>query len=233
MSLLLDTGRQTKDFTEFLTSSPGIVFIFAVLFTIAGAILGLQQTAELRRLRRAQIDELDYRQQFENELGHILKDSWRCGESERISVYRHNGHAFTMIGRYSTNPSYKKRSRTIYPDNQGAIGEAWEKRTAVAYIPDFASDEDGYYEAHASWGVDYETAANLSMRSRVYVACSILDAKQLNPVAVAVVESTSPSTLDTDGILQLLRGSEGRRINEFLEKMKPDEPNPDLRDQGL
>ncbi len=176
MSLLLDTGPQTESLTGFLFSLPGVVLIFAVLFTVLGAVLGLAQTGELRRLRRAQYEEIDHRQQLENELGHTFNDSWGCGESERISVYRHNGSAFTMSGRYSANPKYKKRSRTIYPDNQGAIGKAWEDGSAVALIPDFDNDEDGYFAAHAEWGVDRDTASKLTMRSRIYVACSILDA---------------------------------------------------------
>lgn len=92
-------------------------------------------------------EELDYRQHFAHELKITLNDTWGHGDTERISVYRHEGSSFSMIGRYSENPEYTEPGRSIYPADQGVIGLAWTKGEAVADLPDFESEPDEYYEA--------------------------------------------------------------------------------------
>ena len=170
---------------------------------------------------------LDYRQHFEHELKITLNDSWGHGDTERISVYRREGNSFNMIGRYSENPEYNEPGRTIYPADQGVIGLAWTRGEAAVDLPDFESKPDKYYEVlQADWNIDRTTAEQLTMKSTSYVACALYDPKEVERIAIVVVESEKVGILDKDQIVRDLRGKEGERINEFLENMRSEEPDP-------
>jgi hypothetical protein len=62
-----------------------------------------------------------YYELLSNQLSVLSNDTLGFGDTERISVYKHDGSAFVMIGRYSKHPEYVKKGRAIYPDNEGAM----------------------------------------------------------------------------------------------------------------
>lgn len=230
VGIMLNSGPQTDGVVVFLFSLPGIIFTVAAIAVVVGSILGAQQIRELRRLKVRLSDlveeELDYRQHFEHELKITLNDSWGHGDTERISVYRHEGSGFSMIGRYSENPEYNEPGRTIYPADQGVISLAWTKGEAAADLPDFESNPEEYYGALQDWNIDKATAEQLTMKSTSYVACALYDSKGVERIAIVVVESEKVGILDKDQIVRDLRGKEGKRINEFLENMRSEEPDP-------
>lgn len=102
-----------------------------------------------------------------------------------------------------------------------------DKGEAVADLPDFENKPDEYYEAlEADWNIDRATAEQLTMKSTSYVACALYDSKEINRVAIVVVESKKVGILNKNRILRDLQGKEGKRINEFLENMRSEEPDP-------
>lgn len=230
VGILLNSGPETDGVVVFLSSLPGIIFIVAAVFVVVGSLLGAAQIRELRRLKarvsNLEEEELDYRQHFAHALKITLNDTWGHGDTERISVYRHEGSSFSMIGRYSENPEYAEPGRSIYPADQGVIGLAWTKGEADVDLPDFESKPEEYYEALQDWNIDRATAEQLTMKSTSYVACALYDSKGVNRVAIVVVESGKVGILDKDQIVRDLRGKEGKRINEFLENMRSEEPDP-------
>jgi hypothetical protein len=110
-----------------VSSVPGLLFLGASALTLVGSVVIWSRAPGLRFLKRrvAELEavleraERDYYDQFAVELSVILKDELGYGDTERISVYRHRGGAFQMIGRYSDDPVYKRRGRPIYPDDEG------------------------------------------------------------------------------------------------------------------
>ncbi len=239
VGILLNSGPETEGVLTFLLSFPGVVFTVAAVFIILGSLLGARQARELRALKAGMAElkdqELDYYEHFATELKLILKDTWGYGDTERISVYRRWGKAFQMIGRYSENPDYAEPGRAIYPANEGVIGKAWTEETAVADLPNFKVEPDRYYETlENEWGISRDTAENLTMKSSSYAACALSDPKGVNRVAIVVVESTEVGILRKSEVLQELQGKEGKRIYEFLEKMKPEEPDlSNARERGF
>lgn len=241
VGILLSSGPETEGVARFLSSFPGIIFLVASVFIVLGSLLGAGQARELRALKvrseELQDQERDYYEHFAVELKLILEETWGYGATERISVYRRSGKVFQMIGRYSKNPDYAELGRSVYPADQGVIGEAWsaDEGTAVADLPDWRVEPERYYEElRDKWAIDRDTAERLTMKSASFAACALDDPKGIERVAIVVVESTEVSILHKSEVLRELQGKEGKRIYEFLEKMKPEEPDlSEARERGF
>jgi hypothetical protein len=227
-----------------VSSVTGIVFLTAVVLTVLGNVFSAGRTRKVRSLSE-RIEELegmlervrvDYYDQFSFELSNVLRGTLGYGDTERISVYRHRGRgAFQMIGRYSENPVYNEPGRTIYPDDQGVIGEAWRSGTASVNLPDPQEEPERYYVTlENDWNISRETAERFAMKSRSLVARALYEPRARERVAVIVVESAEMGILDEEAIVRAIDGTEGERIYEFLERMRSLEPNIEYaREEGF
>jgi hypothetical protein len=220
-----------------------LVFGFAVVAWIVGEVCGWRQEEKLSSLRkqlkdveasRLGLEQLlgrthgDYFALFQDQLSILANDVFTLTDRERISVYKHDGTAFVMLGRYSKNPVYNKKGRVIYPDNEGCIAEAWKDgESVIRDLPDPNSDFDTYATAHKTgWNINKQVAKAFQMKSRSYVALAVEDRLQKR-IAVVVFESTcSNGALDNGRIKKLLDSYEGKRIAQFLDKMRAQEPSP-------
>jgi len=232
-----------EGFSWLVSSVPGLVFLCAAVLTLAGSIVAWKRTPGLLSLRKrvAELEaileraERDYYDQLAVELAVILKDVLGYGDTERISVYRHRGGAFQMIGRYSDNPVYRNCGRSIYPDDEGIIGRAWREESATANLPDPDAESNLYHEVlENEWNIDRATAEKFTMKSRSYVARALYEPKGVDCVAIVVVESTEAGILDRDEVLRALETTEGKRIYQFLERKQSLEPDPRYaREEGF
>jgi hypothetical protein len=224
-----------EGFVQFASSVPGAVFLFGSMLVLAGTIASSKRARAARPLRKRlerfegvleQMAGVHY-DLCSTTLARILRDTFRYGDTERISVYRHRGErAFQLMGRYSENPEFARRGRPIYPADQGVIGHAWEHRTATAELPDPEEELEQYYQAlEDEWGVSRQVAEQFTMKSRNLVACSLYEPKGIYPVAVVVVESTTAGILDEDEVVQAMEGKDGDLIYDFFEMMQPLEPD--------
>lgn len=226
-----------------VTSVPGLLFLLASALTLVGSAVIWRRAPGLRSLKRrvAELEavleraERDYYDQFSVELSVILKDVLGYGDTERITVYRHRGGAFQMIGRYSDNPEYRSRGRSIYPDDEGVIGRAWREGSATADFPDPDAEPELYYEVlENGWNIGRITAERLTMKSRSCVAKALYEPKGVDRVAIVVVESTEAGILDKDEVLRAMETTEGKRIYQFLERKQSLEPDPGYaREEGF
>lgn len=108
-----------------------IVLILSSLIYSFGIYVKFKREKRIENLQKEnielknKIEELDYFKLFEDFLFILASHTLNFGDKERISVYKHEGDVFLMLGRYSKNPNYNKRGRGIYPENQGCI---WKGR---------------------------------------------------------------------------------------------------------
>ena len=234
---------QSEGWYWLVASWPGRVFLFGIVLAAAGGYGTWTREKRLAPLRRQarelenQVSELedrleirtrDYYAQFRLELARVLKDELGYGDTERISVYRHRGRAFQLLGRYSENPRFDRRTNRLYPDHQGVVGKAWEGRVAAELsLPDPETDEVSYFQAlEERWSIDETTAQKMTMQSRVLVGCAIYEPKGVDREAVVVVESVSSGTIVEQEIVRAMEGEAGDRIYEFLEREESNEPDP-------
>lgn len=242
-SVGLILSPQVEGWTWLLSSWPGRIFVLGVVLTLLGnaatwrrekRLAGLQQ--EVTNLEeqvaalenRVESRTRDYYAQFRTELARVLKDELGYGATERISVYRHRGRTFQLLGRYSENPQFDRRTTRLYPDHQGVVSKAWEDRTAADLsLPDPQANEASYYrELEERWSVDEETARRLTMQSRTLVGCAIYEPKGVDREAVVVVESVKLGTIQEEEVIRAMEGEAGSRIYDFLEREESNEPDP-------
>ncbi|TWT74356.1 hypothetical protein [Allorhodopirellula solitaria] len=174
--------------------------------------------------------QADYFDLLRDQLVILANDTLGFTDTERISVYKHDGEAFLMLGRYSKNPAFNKRGRSIYPDNQGCIAKAWREGAVFMTEPlpepsTKAKKKLWKQKMKSDWCIPFGTSNTFSMKSRVYAAVAIEDAETHHRVAVVVLESTSNKIFDNDAIREEFETKEGKRIARFLKKMESIEPS--------
>lgn len=219
----------------FSTTGYGALFVLGVTAVVVGQFFQAISTPGNKSLKeelQKAIEALNkrtkgYLEVINNELL-VLFEISNFRETERISLYNHDGTTLIMVGRYSSNPNLKKKGRGFHNENEGVIGRAWANGKAfVDDLPESSNNDDYVYvrECVITWGMKREEAVNLSMKSRTIAAFSINDS-QNNRSAVIVFESTNPQGFDEQYIETLMRNGESRRISLLLEKLQSITPNP-------
>jgi hypothetical protein len=226
------------------SSAPGITFLVGAALVLVGIVATIKRTQavaplkeELRKFQSMteRLVGLHY-ELCSNTLARISRETFDYGNTERITVYRHRGgNAFQVMGRHSEDPELKRRGRPIYPADQGVLGRAWREKVATADLPDPKANPDEYYRVlEDEWGISREVAEDFTMQSRSLVACTILEPKGIDPVAVVVVESTKVGILDKDEVVEAMRDTDGALLYEFFEMMKYLEPDVEYpRERGF
>lgn len=218
-----------QDLSWVFLSMHGLLLVSGIALNISGSIFTWKQNTGIRSLNNkyeklsswASNHKDGYFQILEETLK-LLAENINFGDNERISVYKHDGSAFIMLGRYSSNPEFNKPGRAIYPDNQGCIGEAWRNGSVEAHSLPLAFD---LYcqKLSQTWRFEREVVSSFKMRSRSIAAYGI-NSRSGRRVAVIVFESIDPKHLDTQKIESALNRSESQRISYLLGKMKAKEP---------
>lgn len=109
--------------------------------------------------------------------------------NDRISLYAHFGNGFYRIGRYSSNPVFRRSGRKVYPDDEGCIGRAWTQGDfSLLGLPNFSTNDTQYVAQLVALNLNEETIRALSMKSRGYWAVRI-ERSATEQLGVLVVES--------------------------------------------
>lgn len=182
--------------------------------------------------KRVDQAEGDYYGQLVKELSVFANDQLKLGDDGRVSVYGHDARlsAFTMLGRYSKNPSLAAPGRRIYPDHEGCIGQALQYGSAFTNeIPDYDANADEYV-AHLrdNWKIPPETAAGFKMKPRAVAAYAIEDHTETprRRFAVLVVETLGPEGLNRDALEKHMYPMEENDVAKFLVRLRPFQPSP-------
>lgn len=222
------------------SSGSGAVFDVCAALSVAGGLRTLKQLAEADKLKKdlIQLEGLDedIRQAYADLLRLELQKLARSlsfGVDERISVYKHHGRAFIMLGRWAGDTLFEQPGRALYPADQGCIGEAWRKGEAVeAELPDPSQESSQYRDALRSrWRIPKGEVDGLRMKPRSLAACRLDHSEGRRGSAVIVFESTNPRICAD--ILKSFGNSERQNIIEWLQTMERFEPRPSYaRERG-
>jgi hypothetical protein len=155
------------------------------------------------------------------DLGRALQFGQQQKNTERITLYVHDGQRFRPVGRFSFNQAHIKRGRTYYPENQGCIGEAWKHDWCFKILSDFEVDQAGWYKENAKLGMKKTVCDKLSMKSALLCACTLSNSQNPKPVAVLVVESTDPSRYSEDELKLILTEDRRSYIARLVEMLLP------------
>jgi hypothetical protein len=186
---------------------------FGVTATIGGAIVRVMKRPSYESLLAGR-DEAQERAanstlSVQDLLGLVLYglgNDLGLSPRERISVYVHDGEAFVMIARHSSDQTLKRPGRSIYPEDEGVIGLAWKYgQHQVDDLPDYTHSPHEYVARMADdYDMAPETVRNLKMKSRSLAAVCLPADLGVDSIGVLVVESLDPHTIDEPALERLL-----------------------------
>ena len=142
----------------------------------------------------------------------------------RISIYKHQGTEFILLGRYSDSPQFSKTWIRKYSDKEGAISCAWSNGVFSFTNAPIWSRKNGnsnwtrYMQSNT--GLSKERCQQITMHSRSLYASVIKDpSRSSNPEGVIVFESMDPVECDPEKISALL-SAHGHATLTLLRNMK-------------
>ena len=139
------------------------------------------------------------------------------------------------IGRYASNPDFQSNGRSSYPIKEGCIHDAWSNGWLYHNgFPDPNANRDDYVQHHIGLGIPRDTAEKLTMKSRLYCGCRVMDQNGKKPIAVVVIESTDPDRFSEDYLRKAIAEGEQQYLSEIIHKLLPDIAMPsDAAKAGL
>jgi hypothetical protein len=217
------------------SSGLGFTLWSGMVLNIAGEIWKQKRAPRLHQLEKQVSDletfvreaKLNYENILHRDLA-ILANELKFTTNERISVYKHEGKAFVMLGRYSANPEFQKKGRKIYADNEGCIGQAYATGSFFKVFSDPGKEWAEYLKEHIALGLKKKIIQKLTMKSRSYFVKALDDGKFGKRLAVVVFESTQLGILQPTELERKMDENEGYRISEALKILANTEPTPTL-----
>ena len=168
----------------------------------------------------------DYFDLFREQLSILSNDVLNLTDKERVSIYKHTGSYFIMLGRYSLNSIYDARGRSVYPDTQGCIGEAWVSgESFIDNLPCPIASIAKYQKELVKHGIGKSVISSFKMKSRNLWACRINQEIPNKSIAVIVIESIDTNRLKKEELNNVM-SIERRRILAFLFAHREMEPSP-------
>jgi len=153
----------------------------------------------------------------ENRLGFCQQEKY----NDRISLYLHldKPNVFMLYYRFSKNPELQKTGRRTYPDDMGAIRDAWlHGKTSRLYENRYEKDPDAYVlEVHEKDGLPKDLIPNLTMKPHQLIACR-LDKGQDIYYGLLVIESNREELLKPADVYQIVNTC-GHSKGELHEKI--------------
>lgn len=160
-----------------------------------------------------------------------LFEKMKLGSNERISLYKLIKDEFYVLGRYSSNPELRKRSRSFYK-KEGLIFKAWQeikffKNTGIPVAEGKRTKfRNNYYKIINSLAqIEEETVWNMKMKSRSFYIKAFKDLMSLEQTSIIVIESKDDKAFEEAVIDSTLNQDEERRLVAFVEKIDWDFPN--------
>lgn len=233
-----------------------ILFIIVILLTVFQIAKQIEESKTIEKLEKDRKDEIEFLkgdknnldvkiQKLENQLSKInnnsidiveihlayLAEKMKLGNNERITLYKLISDQFYVLGRYSSNPELKKRSRTSYK-KEGLIFKAWQEikffKNSGIPIPDNRRTKfkNNYYKVINDIApIDEETVWNMKMKSRSFYIKSFKDLMNLEQTSIIVIESKTDNAFEEAFIDSALNQDEEKRLVAFVEKIDWDFPN--------
>lgn len=217
--------------------------VIGVIVTVAGAWYGGVAQARLASRNRELEQQLqdatelvqnfgsDYFAIWDNRLK-VLAEVLNLDARDRVSVYRHKGSSFTMVGRFAVLPELDRPGRGVYPVDQGVIGAAWSRgdgKCVVQDLPDPVQDLDGYCaRSRDEWKLPVGVVKKLGMKARSIAAFALNGHGDSVRDAIVVFESSDANRFSVELLEQHVYGATGKDIAHLLKVMGGREPSLDF-----
>jgi hypothetical protein len=167
-----------------------------------------------------QLYKKEYYDLCSNNILHLFNSFYTSG-GERISIYKHQGDHFTLLGRYAKNHAHNKNKGYEYKENEGLIGRGWnEGEVLVTGAPKWVNKGTEYKKFMKERCQITDKRLNaINMHSRsIYVKTLDDPNTAASPDGIIVFESLLPSKVDKGECLILINQSQ-RALLDLLKSM--------------
>lgn len=148
----------------------------------------------------------------------MFMDFYTTGQ-ERISIYKHQGSHFDLLGRCSRVGEYNKRTNYLYNENEGLIGLGWENgEVFLTGIPNWSGNGSNYKNfMKERCNISEERLNRIRMKSRSFYVKTLNDTSTAtNPDGIIVFESKVVSQVNKEQCDELI----SRNIEPLLDLLK-------------
>ena len=208
-----------------------LLFIFGILILTA-IIVGAKRNLHNRTVQE-EIDKnleliksiknykTEYYKLCSNNILHLFESFYTTG-GERISIYKHQGDHFTLLGRCSKNSVYNKNTDYEYKENEGLIGKGWiDNEVLVTDAPKWIGKGKDYKTfMKIKCNITEKRLKKIRMKSRSLFVKTINDNNTAsNPDGIIVFESINPKKTTREECNQLISDNE-KALLTLLKNMK-------------
>lgn len=143
------------------------------------------------------------------------------GGNSRVSLYKHQGTHFSLLGRYSDNPAYSKRGQETYSDNEGFIAIGWQNKTFEIHDAPLWKKNGASYKSFMkeNCNIDDNRLKNITMKSRSFYIYRFDNESASNPHGIIVFERMNENEISIDIINDIFTNHQSQIIS-LLKSMK-------------
>tara|TARA_B100000780_G_C21110517_1_gene448745 strand:- start:179 stop:1027 length:849 start_codon:yes stop_codon:yes gene_type:complete len=210
----------------------GILLIIFGLILLLAIIIGAKRNLHNRTVQGEINKNLQLKKSIEayqeeyyklcsNNILHLFESFYTTG-GERISIYKHQGDHFTLLGRCSMNSAYNKSTNYKYRDNEGLIGKGWEENEVfINGSPKWVGKGSEYKNfMKTKCNITDKRLKKIRMKSRSLFIKTINDNNTAsNPDGIIVFESMNPTKIGIDECNLLINDNE-KALLTLLKNMK-------------
>ncbi|MFT6948580.1 MAG: hypothetical protein ACJARP_003014 [Vicingaceae bacterium] len=208
-----------------------LYILFSILLLIA-IIIG----AKRNKFNRSINDEIEKNEQLKQDIKSYKKEYYKlCSDNifslfetfytsgnERISIYKHHGDHFTLLGRYGKNPNHNRPTDYQYSDNEGIIGTGWSNGTAIITgAPKWVGKGSAYKDfMKERCQITDKRLKDVRMKSQSLYAQTLHDnGTSDDPDGIIVFESLVANKVTQEECSRLIQEKE-RQLLSLLKNMK-------------
>lgn len=153
----------------------------------------------------------------------IFKDFFATASGNgRVSLYKHDGNSFKLLGRAADNPEHSNRGLEIYPEDEGFIALGWQNgHFEIHDIPHWSGKSGANYRnfMKARCNINDDRLKKLTMRSRSFYVYRFNNSTAQKPYGIIVFEKLNENQIQTGTINTIFQTHE-TQIVSLLKSMK-------------
>lgn len=193
-----------------------LLLLFAVMIfasIVIGAIKSLENrtfqslnSENIKLQKEIKSYKVEYYKLCSNNIYRLFNSFYTSG-GERISIYKHQGDHFILLGRYAKNPAFNKYTDYQYSENEGLIGQGWNNGEAlITGAPKWTKSGKEYKKfMRERCTISDKRLRTIRMKSRSLFANTLNDESTAeNPDGIIVFESTEPNKVTKGECLDLI-----------------------------
>lgn len=203
----------------------GILLISAIIIGAKRNLHNRNVQTEINKNKKLIEDIASYKTEYyklcSNNIFNLFQSFYTTG-NDRISIYKHQGDHFTLLGRYAKNPAHNKPTKYQYIENEGLIGKGWtEGEAIITGAPKHVGNGREYNKfMKERCKITDKRLKKIRMKSQsLYIKTLHDNHTAEDPDGLIVFESKSPTKVTKNDCDALIKKSE-KEILTLLKNMK-------------